>query len=140
MARLSELNLKRVIKTPQNGGTRIAWANDSELQLECYKNHDGHYDVYGRLFWDKPSSTITTRFIYTSTGRYSHPEQNRGLSLREGATLQSFPMNYVFHSNNQGAIATMIGNAVPPKLAKAIGKSLKQHWQLWQNSKQEQEH
>ena len=138
VAKLSELNLERARNTPANGGTRLSWADNEELQLECYKNHDGHYDVYGRMFWEKPAPTLTTRFIYTSTGRYTHPEQDRGISLREGATLQSFPYNYKFHSSNQGAIATMIGNAVPPKLAKAIGQSLKEYWDKWQNSKQEQ--
>ncbi|AXT51359.1 DNA cytosine methyltransferase [Aquimarina sp. BL5] len=136
VAKLSDLNLKRVKKIPKNGGTRKAWENDKELQLECYKTHKGHYDVYGRLFWSKPSPTITTRFIYTSTGRYSHPEQDRGLSLREGATLQSFPLDYHFYSSNQGAIATMIGNAVPPKLAEKIGLSIKNQWDKWQHSKQ----
>jgi len=139
VARLSDLNMRRMIATPQNGGTRQAWSSNEELQLECYKDHDGHYDVYGRLFWDKPAPTITTRFIYTSTGRYSHPEQNRAISLREGATLQSFPLDYKFYSHNQGAIATMIGNAVPPKLAEAIGHSLNTHWHKWQISKQGQE-
>lgn len=136
VARLSELNLQRIKATPTNGGTRQFWANNKKLQLECYKDHDGHYDVYGRLFWNKPAPTITTRFIYTSTGRYSHPEQDRALSLREGATLQSFPLEYKFHSTNQGVIATMIGNAVPPKLAEAIGSSLTTHWIQFQNSKQ----
>lgn len=140
VAKLSELNLKRVQSTPRNGGTRLAWQYNSDLQLECYKNHKGHIDVYGRLSWDKPSSAITTRFIYTSTGRYSHPEQDRGLSLREGATLQSFPLNYKFYSKSQGDIATMIGNAVPPKLAKAIGLTIKNHWTQWLHSKQGQEH
>jgi DNA (cytosine-5)-methyltransferase 1 len=140
VAKLSDLNLERVQKTPKNGGTRRAWQNNKRLQLECYKNHGGHYDVYGRLFWNKPAPTITTRFTYTSTGRYSHPEQDRALSLREGATLQSFPLNYKFHSTNQGKIATMIGNAVPPKLAEAIGLSIINHWVKWQNSKQEQGH
>ncbi|MEX2438044.1 MAG: DNA cytosine methyltransferase, partial [Candidatus Babeliales bacterium] len=106
----------------------------------CYKSHDGHHDVYGRMAWNNPAPTITTRFIHTSTGRYSHPEQDRGISLREGAALQSFPLDYNFYSTNKGAIATMIGNAVPPKLAKAIGQSLKEHWIIWQNSKREQEH
>lgn len=138
-ARLSALNYARIKKTPKDGGSRITWENDENLQLECYKNHSGHTDVYGRLFWSKPSPTITTRFIYTSTGRYSHPEQDRGLSIREGATLQSFPIEYIFHSSNQGAIATMIGNAVPPNLAKAIGLSIKNHWNKWQLSKQKQE-
>jgi len=139
-SRLSVLNLERVKNTPKNGGSRRAWANDEKLQLECYKNHDGHHDVYGRMAWGKPAPAITTRFIYTSTGRYSHPEQDRGISLREGATLQSFPLSYNFYSTNKGAIATMIGNAVPPKLAEAIGNSLKEHWYKWQNSKQEHEH
>lgn len=137
---LSKLNLERVKTTPKNGGSRISWAYNSKLQLECYKNHEGHSDVYGRMSWDKPAPTITTRFIYTSTGRYSHPEQDRGISLREGATLQTFPLDYRFYSPNKGAIATMIGNAVPPKLAEAIGQSLKEQWIKWQNSKQELVH
>lgn len=140
VARLSEINLERAKNTPIDGGTRLSWANNDRLQLECYKNHDGHYDVYGRMFWNKPAPTLTTRFVYTSTGRYTHPEQDRGISLREGATLQSFPINYKFHSSNQGTIATMIGNAVPPKLAEAIGQSLIEQWNKWQNSKQERVH
>lgn len=139
VAKLSDLNLERVIKTPKNGGSRRSWEKDERLQLDCYKDHDGHYDVYGRMSWDKPSPTITTRFIYTSTGRYSHPEQDRGISLREGATLQSFPLDYNFYCSNKGAIATMIGNAVPPKLAKAVGETIFEYWKLWHNSKQEQE-
>lgn len=139
VARLSELNLRRVKNTPRNGGSRKAWEKNNELQLKCYKTHNGHYDVYGRLFWNKPSPTITTRFIYTSTGRYSHPEQNRALSLREGATLQTFPLTYKFHSKSPGVIATMIGNAVPPKLAEAIGISILNQWNKWLLSKQEQE-
>ena len=140
VASLSQLNLERARNTPTDGGNRLAWAKNDALQLECYKNHEGHYDVYGRMFWNKPAPTLTTRFLYTSTGRYTHPEQDRGISLREGATLQSFPLNYRFYSTNQGVIATMIGNAVPPKLAKAIGQSLKEHWDKWQNSKQEHVH
>lgn len=139
-SRLSDLNLKRIKRTPKDGGSRKTWASDPHLQLECYKNHDGHHDVYGRLAWKKQAPTITTRFIYTSTGRYSHPEQNRALSLREGATLQSFPLHYNFHSSNKGAIATMIGNAVPPKLAEAIGLTIQEHWTKWQNLKQEHGH
>lgn len=140
VADLSEINFERVKATPKNGGTRHAWAKNPKLQLECYKDHDGHHDVYGRLYWNKPAPTITTRFIYTSTGRYTHPEQDRALSLREGATLQSFPLKYKFYSSNIGAIATMIGNAVPPKLAQAIGTSLNTHWNKWQNLKQEHGH
>jgi len=137
VADLTPINLLRVKHTPKNGGTRIAWQDNETLQLDCYKNHDGHYDVYGRLAWNKPAPTITTRFVHTSTGRYSHPEQDRALSLREGATLQSFPLSYKFYSTSQGVIATMIGNAVPPKLAEAIGRSIKKHWKKWQNLRRE---
>ncbi len=136
---LSALNLERVTKTPKNGGSRKAWSGNKKLQLECYKEHNGHHDVYGRMSWNKPAPTLTTKFIYTSTGRYSHPEQNRGISIREGATLQSFPLDYKFYSHNKNVIATMIGNAVPPKLAEVIGNSLKNHWETWLNSKQRQE-
>lgn len=122
-ARLSSINLKRIKSTPRNGGGRLDW-QDKSLQPACYKNHDGHTDVYGRMYWDKPSPTITTRFVSYSNGRYGHPEQDRAISLREGATLQSFPENFVFYSNSQGTVAKMIGNAVPPLLAKSIAESL----------------
>lgn len=122
-ARLSEINMKRILQTAHDGGDRSGW-KDKSLIPACYKIHDGHTDVYGRMYWDKPSPTITTRFVSYSNGRYGHPEQDRAISLREGATLQSFPENYKFYSNSQGTIAKMIGNAVPPLLAKAIGKVL----------------
>jgi DNA (cytosine-5)-methyltransferase 1 len=125
-ANLSEINKKRLFSIPPNGGSRVSWTED--LQLECYKRHDGHTDVYGRMSWDKPAPTITTRFCSLSNGRYGHPEQLRAISLREGATLQSFPENYLFYSNSQGTIAKMIGNAVPPLLAKAIGEVITKNY------------
>ena len=121
-AKLSPLNLKRIMATKHNGGDRRRW--DKELQPSCYENHDGHYDVYGRMYWDRPAPTITTRFISYSNGRYGHPEQNRAISLREGAILQSFPYEYKFYSQSQGEIAKMIGNAVPPELARRIAQSI----------------
>lgn len=122
-ANLSKLNKDRLAQVPLNGGSRISWKET--MQLNCYKTHEGHTDVYGRMSWDKPSPTITTRFCSISNGRYGHPEQLRAISLREGATLQSFPENYIFYSKSQGAIAKMIGNAVPPLLAKAIAENIK---------------
>ena len=119
-AKLAPINIKRIRKTPHDGGRRSSWEN-TELQLECYKRHSGHSDVYGRMAWKEPSPAITTRFISYSSGCYGHPEQDRAISLREGATLQTFPENFVFYSESQGTIARMIGNAVPPKLAEAIG-------------------
>lgn len=87
--------------------------------------------MYGRLEWDKPSSTITTQFPGYGNGRFGHPEQDRALSLREGAILQSFPINYQFVENwgkvSSQKIAMQIGNAVPPKLGEAIGISILKH-------------
>lgn len=123
-AGLSKKNLLRMKQTKKNGGSRKDWAEDKDLQLDCYKNHNGHWDVYGRMRWDYVSPTITTRFNSFSNGRYGHPEQDRAISLREGATLQSFPTDYIFHSDSKSVIAKMIGNAVPPDFAKAIGSYL----------------
>lgn len=123
-AGLSQLNLKRIKKTPKNGGSRKIWANDPELQLDCYKEHVGHWDVYGRMRWDAVSPAITTRFNSLSNGRYGHPEQDRAISLREGATLQSFPYDYTFYGTSQSSITKLIGNAVPPKFSKMFGLSI----------------
>jgi len=123
--RLEEINLKRIIKTPHNGGTRLAWKDDLELQLKCYEGKDKTFsDVYGRMYWDLPSPTITTKFYSITNGRFGHPEQDRALSIREGAILQSFPASYRFYSDSLVIIARMIGNAVPPKLAQAIAERL----------------
>jgi DNA (cytosine-5)-methyltransferase 1 len=121
-ANLATINKQRLQQVPLDGGSRESW--DDELQLDCYREHDGHTDIYGRMYWDKPSPTITTRFCSISNGRYGHPEQLRAISLREGATLQSFPETYTFYSESQGVIAKMIGNAVPPKFAEQIGKCI----------------
>lgn len=124
-ATLSEKNLKRIRATPHNGGTRLAWKDNPELQLNAYKDKDDIFqDIYGRMYWDKPAPTLTTKFYSLSNGRYGHPEEDRGISFREGATLQTFPKNYVFRGSNRTAIARQIGNAVPPELAKRIGNSL----------------
>lgn len=123
-ARLTDKNLSRIRRTSHNGGSRKDWANDSELQLDCYKNHDGHGDVYGRMNWNQVSPAITTKFFSLSNGRYGHPEQDRALSLREGAVLQSFPIDYKFIAIGHGKVARLIGNAVPPMLARKIAESI----------------
>ena len=83
------------------------------------------------MSWEKPSPTITTQFYSYGTGRFGHPEQDRALSIREGAILQSFPEDYKFiHSNKPDSISELarhIGNAVPPLLGKAIGTSIVSH-------------
>jgi DNA (cytosine-5)-methyltransferase 1 len=121
-ANLETINLKRIRSTSHDGGNRLEWKNNEELQLKCYNGKDHTFpDVYGRIFWDQPSPTITTKFHSLSNGRFGHPEQDRALSLREGAILQTFPNSYKFYTDNFGIAARMIGNAVPPKLSKSIG-------------------
>jgi len=122
-ASLQPINIERIRKTPKNGGSRLSWPKN--LWLRCHLDENGnpksvHTDVYGRMFWGKPSPTLTTKFFSYSTGRYGHPEQDRAISLREGALLQSFPKNYVFYGN-MTQIARQIGNAVPPKMVEVFG-------------------
>jgi DNA (cytosine-5)-methyltransferase 1 len=124
-AHLQEINLRRLRHTSHDGGTRLEWKDNEELQLECYKGKDETFwNVYGRLYWDQPSSTITTKFHSISNGRFGHPDQDRALSIREGANLQSFPRSYRFYSDSIETAARMIGNAVPPELSKRVGAAL----------------
>lgn len=121
-AALSTENLRRIRLTPKSGGERSAWKDDPELQIPAYRGKDNIFrDVYGRMHWDRPAPTVTTRFNSLSNGRFGHPEEDRAISLREGATLQSFPRDFVFYGKNQNCIARQIGNAVPPELARRIG-------------------
>ena len=106
-----------------------------DLRLECHrrleeKDRRGFGDVYTRMHPDRPSPTITTRFHSISNGRFGHydEEQVRAISLREGATLQSFPEEYVFYGSGMDSIARMIGNAVPPRLSAFMTESLYELW------------
>src|SRR5690606_21699746 len=92
--RLSELNLERIRATPEGGG-RDSWPD--HLLLDCHRGYTGHSDVYGRLSWDKPAVGLTTRCISYSNGRFGHPVQDRALSLREAACLQTFPRSFAFY-------------------------------------------
>lgn len=121
-ANLSETNLKRIKQTPHDGGDRMSWSED--LILNCHKTSNGHKDVYGRMRWNKPSPTITGGCAMISKGRFGHPEQNRAISLREAARLQTFPDDYKF-AGNFGQIAEQIGNAVPPLLARRAAEALR---------------
>ena len=123
---ISDLTLRRLKKVRKNGGNRLDFANDSELQLNCFIGKDNSFkDTFGRLWWDRPSPTITTKFFSVSNGRFVHPEEDRALSIREGATLQSFPITYKFEGTSISSIARLIGNAVPPEYAKRIGLAIK---------------
>ena len=121
-ANLEPINLQRIASTPKNGGDRRTWQVD--LRLDCHSGaYEGHTDVYGRMRWDAPAPTLTGRCNSLSNGRYGHPEQDRAISLREAASLQTFPDAYVFYGVNQH-IARQIGNAVPVRFAERLGAQL----------------
>ncbi len=124
---LSEKNMKR-LQQSRPGGTWKDW--DKTLLPNCYKKETGktYTSVYGRMEWNKVAPTITTQFYNYGSGRFGHPEQDRALSLREGALLQTFPHDYDFGSNiSLIQIGRHIGNAVPPKLGEVIGKQIIEH-------------
>lgn len=121
---LSDNNIDRLQMTPHDGGTRVAWKN-TQLQIPAYIGKDDAFqDVYGRMFWDRPGPTITTKFFSITNGRFAHPDQERGISLREGACLQTFDLDYKFYADSMAAAAKIIGNAVPPELSKRIAKAI----------------
>jgi DNA (cytosine-5)-methyltransferase 1 len=120
-SKLSALNLQR-IKATSEGGAREDWPYD--LYPKCHRGgYDGHTDVYGRLRWDAPASGLTTRCISYSNGRFGHPDQDRALSVREAARLQTFPDSFVF-VGSLNSMARQVGNAVPVQLAGTFGRYL----------------
>lgn len=129
-ASLTEINLRR-IRASVPGGTWKDWPE--ELRCKCHKKESGqtYGSVYGRMTWEQIGPTITTQFYSYGTGRYGHPEQDRALSLREGALLQTFPRNYNFIDPNRPFVfrnvARHIGNAVPVRLGEVIGLSIRAH-------------
>jgi DNA (cytosine-5)-methyltransferase 1 len=126
--RLSKKNIMRIQALQQGQGRDFL---PEELLADCHRINStiiGHRNVYGRMSWDNPAPTITARFDSFTRGLFGHPEQNRSISLCEGALLQTFPLDYVF-VGSKIEIARQIGNAVPPKLAKIIGKSIIEYYQ-----------
>ncbi|MBX3245864.1 MAG: DNA cytosine methyltransferase [Myxococcales bacterium] len=133
-SRLSPLNLRR-IKVSKPGGTWRDWP--PELVAECHQKKTGksYPGVYGRMSYEEPAPTLTTQFYGFGSGRFGHPTQARGISLREGALLQGFPENYSFLPEGEPirfkALGRMIGNAVPVDLGRAIGESIMAHVEGW---------
>jgi DNA (cytosine-5)-methyltransferase 1 len=121
---VSDTNLERLSHVPEGGGRLDV---PVRLQLPCHRNANGHrhLDVFGRLWWDRPSVTITAMFDNFTRGRFAHPSQDRNITSREGARLQSFPDDFVF-SGPKKDVARQIGNAVPPLVAEAVGEALLQ--------------
>ena len=120
-AKLSPLNLRRIRATPEGG----SWPNLSpDLIPRCHKSgFRGYTDVYGRLRWDSPAPAMTTRCISYSNGRFGHPEQDRAISIREAASLQTFPEDFVFEGSLNSQ-ARQVGNAVPMLLSQRFGESI----------------
>lgn len=129
-SQLSALNLER-IRASHPGGTWRDWPK--RLIAECHRKETGrsYPGVYGRMTWDDPAPTITTQFYGFGSGRFGHPEQDRGISLREGAILQGFPKDYAFvpegWPTRLKVLGRMIGNAVPVALGEAIGQNIAAH-------------
>ena len=127
---LSQKNLER-IRVSKPGGTWRDWPRD--LVSDCHKAETGrtYPGVYGRMEWDKPAPTMTTQCYGFGNGRFGHPEQDRAISLREAAILQSFPRDYSFVPKggevNFTALGRLIGNAVPVDLGRAIARSIQAH-------------
>jgi DNA (cytosine-5)-methyltransferase 1 len=129
-SRLSELNLRR-IRASLPGGTWRDW--DQSLLAACHKKVSGetYPSVYGRMQWDAPAPTITTQCFGYGNGRFGHPEQDRAISLREAAILQTFPEHYQFLAAGErprfSKFGRLIGNAVPVRLGEVVAASILEH-------------
>lgn len=127
---LTPINLAR-LRASKPGGTWADWPE--ELRAPCHRVKTGasYKSVYARMVWDKPSPTITTQCFNFGTGRFGHPQQDRAISLREAAILQSFPRDYRFVPEGEAAhfarVGRLIGNAVPPRLGELVGETLVGH-------------
>lgn len=127
---LSPINMAR-IRASKPGGSWRGWP--ARLVAECHKAASGksYPSVYGRMEWDKPAPTMTTQCFGYGNGRFGHPTQNRAISLREAAILQSFPRTYKFVRPRDpvqfSVIGRLVGNAVPVNLGRAIARSIIAH-------------
>jgi DNA (cytosine-5)-methyltransferase 1 len=127
---LEDQNLERIHQS-KPGGTWRDW--DPELRLDCHKKETGqsYGSVYGRMQWDTTAPTITTQYYNYGSGRFGHPEQNRAISLREGAIIQTFPPDYEFIKDEEDiyyqTVGRFVGNAVPVRLAEVVGETINEH-------------
>jgi len=117
-------SMERYKAIPPGGNRFDLLENRPDITPDCWKRKkSGGTDLFGRLWWDRPSITIRTEFFKPEKGRYLHPSQNRPITHREAARIQSFPDDFVF-CGSKIEIARQIGNAVPPLLANAIAKEV----------------
>lgn len=125
VARPLQPHHRRIVEAvPPDGGSRRDVA-DTSILLKCHREKpNAHKDVFGRMAWDEPSPTLTCRCTDVYCGRFIHPEQHRGISLREAAALQTFPDDYEFFGGSFLEKSRQIGNAVPVRLAQELGKAV----------------
>ncbi len=127
---LAPINLQR-IRASRPGGTWRDW--DESLKAGCHRKVSGetYPSVYGRMEWDSPAPTITTQCFGYGNGRFGHPEQDRAISLREAAVLQTFPDTYRFLPEGErprfSVLGRLIGNAVPVRIGEVVATSLLSH-------------
>lgn len=143
-ANLDDVNLKRIRAIRANGGSRTGLPEN--LILDCHKKEDengkmfdGHKDVYGIMNADRPSPTMTGGCLCYSKGRYGHYAQDRAISIREAARLQTFPDDFVFDDSLTRS-GLQIGNAVPIDLVRASAKLLKQAMYIIKVKKSKEKH
>ena len=117
----SESIMKKILSVPKNGGSRRQMPR--RLWYKCHKGKNGFNDVLGRMAWDEPSPTITTGCCNPTRGRYLHPQQNRAITPREAARLQTFPDDFVF-AGGIVSITRQIGNAFPPLYSEKLGRRI----------------
>jgi DNA (cytosine-5)-methyltransferase 1 len=113
--------LERMRHIPKDGGSRFSLP--PELELPCHRGHKGHPDVYGRMRWDDVAPTLTTGCTDITRGRFVHPCDDRAITIREAARLQTFPDAYTFAGSPKN-IKKQIGNAVPVALATVVGQAV----------------
>ena len=127
---LSALNLKR-IKASKPGSSWKKWPRHLVAKCHTKKKGKGYPSIYGRMEWGKPAPTITTQFFGFGSGRFGHPKQDRAISPREAAILQTFPRNYAFVASGDDIqmkkMGRLIGNAVPVRLGRLIARSILRH-------------
>lgn len=131
-ANVSDINRRRLQAAPEGGTNEHFMGTDLEIgcharlrdRLTGAGRSGGYTDAYTRLYSDRPAPTITTKAFSFSNGRFGHYDlsQDRALSIREAACLQSFPDGYRFHADSIASAARMVGNAVPPRLARFFAK------------------
>jgi DNA (cytosine-5)-methyltransferase 1 len=118
--RHSDIAIRRLRAVPEGGGRMNL---PQELQLACHQGHPGHYDIYGRMWWDRLAPTLTSGCTNVTKGRFGHPEQDRAITLREALLLQGFPAAATVKGDTD-TMALQVGNAVPPKLTAALGQTI----------------